>query len=348
VDADGDEPVTREQPLSPVDAAPAGPDISELRLDEQIELRHLRYFLAVADAGSMTEGARRLQLAQSPLSQQIRQLEARLGVTLFERARGRAAQLTEAGHVLYVRAQQIMGALDEASEEVRGVASGSSGRLRFGAVPTIAPHLTRPLQSFAQRYPQVMVLFREAGAERLAAEIQSGDIDMGFARLPIPPTDIDVRVLWEEEFLLALPPDHYLAHMEELPLKAIADERFVAFDRQKAWYLFQIIEAACEKEGFRPRVVCDGASFLTVARLVGAGYGVSVLPRSAVEPIRRPHPVMVPIAGKPVKTAIAGLYPKRSNPAPLITAWIDHVDQWIHSAPEEGGMPAGMGGKVSS
>jgi DNA-binding transcriptional LysR family regulator len=186
------------QGLPPVDddGPDGGPDISQLRLDEQVELRHLRYFLAVADAGSMTEGARRLQLAQSPLSQQIRQLEARLGATLFERARGRAAQLTEAGHVLYLRAQQIMAVLDEASEEVRGVASGASGRLRFGAVPTIAPHLTRPLQSFAERFPQVMVLFREAGAERLASEIQSGDIDMGFARLPIPPTDVDVRVLW--------------------------------------------------------------------------------------------------------------------------------------------------------
>jgi DNA-binding transcriptional LysR family regulator len=295
----------------------------------------------------MTEGARRLNLAQSPLSQQIRQLEARLGATLFERGRGRAAQLSDAGRVLYVRAQQIMATLDEASEEVREVTSGSSGRLRFGAVPTIAPHLTRPLRSFAERFPEVMVLFREAGAERLAAEISSGQIDMGFARLPIPPTDIDVRVLWEEEFLLALPPDHRLADRPELPLKAIADERFVAFDRQKAWYLFQIIEAACEKEGFRPRVVCDGASFLTVARLVGAGYGVSVLPRSAVEPIRRPHPVLVPIAGKPVMTAIAGLYPKRSNPSPLITAWTEHLEAWIHSSPQEGGLPANLASSIS-
>jgi DNA-binding transcriptional LysR family regulator len=310
------------------------------RLDDQIELRHLRYFLAVADAGSMTKAARRLSVAQTPLSQQIRQLEGRLGVTLFERGRGRAAQLTEPGRVLYVRAQQVMATLDEAAEEVRDLASGSSGRLRFGAVPTIAPHLTRPLSSFAERFPEVMVTFREAGAERLAAEIASGQIDMGFARLPIPPSDLDVRVLWEEEFLLALPPDHRLAEHRELPLGAIAGERFVAFDRQRAWYLFQVIEAACEKAGFRPRVVCDGSSFLTVARLVGAGYGVSVLPRSAVEPIRRPHPVLVPIAGTPVTTAIAGLYPKRSSPSPLITAWTEHLEAWIGSSPREGGFPA--------
>src|SRR6476620_4522558 len=112
-------------------------DVPQLRLDDHIELRHLRYFLAVADAGSMTEGARRLSLAQSPLSQQIRQLEQRLGVTLFERGRGRAAQLTQAGQVLYGRAQQIMATLEEASEEVREVATGRSGRLRFGAVPSL-------------------------------------------------------------------------------------------------------------------------------------------------------------------------------------------------------------------
>ena len=316
------------------DGAGDGP---ALRLDEQIELRHLRYFLAVADAGSMSEGARRLKLAQSPLSQQIRQLEARLGVTLFERARGRAAQLTDAGHVLYVRAQEIMATLDGAADEMRGLATGSTGRLRFGAVPTIAPHLTRPLASFGARHPEVEVLFREAGAERLAAEIHTGEIDMGFARLPIPPAEIDVRVLWEEEFLLALPLDHPLADADELPLSAIAHEPFVAFDRQKAWYLFQLIEAACEKEGFRPRVTCDGASFLTVARLVGAGYGVSVLPRSAVEPIRRPHPVLVPIAGKPVTTAIAGLFPRRSTPSPLMAAWIEHLENWIHTSPQDAG-----------
>src|SRR5712691_5894586 len=114
-------------------------ELGQLRLDGDVELRHLRYFLAVADAGSMTEGARRLNLAQSPLSQQIRQLEQRLGVTLFERGRGRAAQLTQPGQVLYERAQQIMATLEEATEEVREVATGRSGRLRFGAVRTIAP-----------------------------------------------------------------------------------------------------------------------------------------------------------------------------------------------------------------
>lgn len=319
-------------------AGPEGPSgAASMRLDEQIELRHLRYFMAVADAGSMSEGARRLNVAQSPLSQQIRRLEARLGVTLFERARGRPAQLTEAGQLLYVRAREVLATLEGAAQELRGVADGTSGRLRFGAVSTIAPHLTRPLASFARRHPDVNVVFREAGAERLAAAIHTGEIDMGFARLPIPPAEIDVRVLWEEEFLLAFPLDHPMAEADELPLSAIAGEPFIAFDRNRAWYLFQVIEAACEREGFRPRVVCDGASFLTVARLVGAGYGVSVLPRSAVEPIRRPHPVLVPIAGKPVKTAIAGLFPRHSSPSPLLASWIAHLEEWIHTSPQDAG-----------
>lgn len=320
---------------------PAGgtPDLDalvHLRVDEHVELRHLRYFLAVADAGSMTEGARRLHVAQSPLSQQIRQLEGRLGVTLFERGPGRAAQLTEAGRVLHARAQQIMTVLDEATEEVREVAAGSSGRLRFGAVPTIAPFLTEPLRRFAEGRPDVLVLFREAGAERLAAEVRSREIDVGFVRLPIPPSDVDVRILWEEEFLLALPPDHPLAAADELPLAAIAGERFVAFDRQKAWYLFQVIEAACEAAGFRPQVVLDGASFLNVARMVGAGYGVSVLPRSAVDPIRRPRPVLVPIEGRPVTTPVAGVQARGVGPSPLTREWLEHLEKWVHDTPARG------------
>ena len=307
-------------------------DLPQLRLDDQVELRHLRYFLAVADAGSMTEGARRLSLAQSPLSQQIRQLEARLGVTLFERGRGRAAQLTQAGQVLYARAQQIMATLDEASEEVRQVATGHSGRLRFGAVPTIAAQVTEPLRAFCHRFPLASVTFREAGAERLVSELQSADVDMALARLPIPPADVDVRVLWEEEFHLVVPPDHPLAGRRRVRLSEAARERFVVFDRRKAWYLYQLVEAACSREGFQPRVVCDGASFSTVARLVGAGHGVSVLPPSAVEGLAEPRPVTVRIAGRPVVTAVAGLFRRNSVPSQLTAAWLDELEAWAGAA----------------
>jgi DNA-binding transcriptional LysR family regulator len=313
-------------------------DVPQLRLDDHIELRHLRYFLAVADAGSMTEGARRLNLAQSPLSQQIRQLEQRLGVTLFERGRGRAAQLTQAGQVLYGRAQQIMATLEEASQEVRETATGRSGRLRFGAVPSLAPHLTEPLQAFGRRFPQASVTFREAGAERLVAELLGGEVDTVLVRLPIPPADVEVRVLWEEEFLLAVPPEHDLAGRDHVRLAEIAHERFVAFDRRSTWYLFQLIETACEREGFRPRVVCEGPSFATVGRLVGSGYGVSVLPRSAIEPLRWPRPVAVPIEGRPVVTAIAGLSRRHSVPSQLSAAWMEHLEEWASGAGRRDGV----------
>ncbi len=322
-------------------------DVPQLRLDDHIELRHLRYFLAVADAGSMTEGARRLSLAQSPLSQQIRQLEQRLGVTLFERGRGRAAQLTQAGQVLYGRAQQIMATLEEASEEVREVATGRSGRLRFGAVPSLAPHLTEPLQAFGRRFPQALVTFHETGAERLVGELLGGEVDMVLVRLPIPPADVEVRVLWQEEFFLALPPDHPLASRSTVRLAEVAHERFVAFDRRTTWYLFQLIETACEKEGFRPRVVCEGPSFTTVGRLVGAGYGISVLPRSAVEPLRSPRPVIVPITGSPVITAIAGLSRRHSVPSQLSSAWMDHLEEWARQAPGDAAGSAVRPGAVA-
>jgi DNA-binding transcriptional LysR family regulator len=310
-------------------------DLPQVRVDEPIELRHLRYFLAVADAGSMTEGARRLSLAQSPLSQQIRQLEQRLGVTLFERGRGRAAQLTQAGQVLYARAQQVMATLDEASEEVREVATGRTGRLRFGAVPTIAPHLTEPLQAFCLRFPEASITFREAGGDRLVSELAAGEIDLALVRLPIPPADVEVRILWEEEFHLAVPPEHPLAERESVRLSEVAHERFVVFDRRKAWYLYQLIEAACEKEGFLPRVVCEGASFTTVARLVGAGFGVSVLPRSAVEPLAEPRPAMLAIDGRPVMTAIGGLSRRHAVPSQLSTAWMEQLEAWAQLGPGE-------------
>jgi DNA-binding transcriptional LysR family regulator len=306
-------------------------DQPPVRLDGNIELRHLRYFVAVAEAGSMSEGARRLHLAQSPLSQQIRQLEQRLGATLFERGPGRAAQLTQAGEVLYARARQIIANIDEVSQDVREIATGTSGHLRFGAVPTIAPHLTGALQAWCDRYPRATVTFREAGALRLVTELQEHEIDLALVRLPIPQVDVNVRAMWEEEFQLALPPGHPLAGARTLRLSDIAEERFIAFNRQKAWYLFQVIESACEREGFTPRVVLDGASFISVARLVGAGYGVSVLPRSAVEPIRAPRPVLVPIENRPLVTTIAGLSRHGSSPSGLLQSWLDDLERWVRT-----------------
>jgi DNA-binding transcriptional LysR family regulator len=311
-------------------------DDAQLReISSSVKLRHLRYFLAVAEAGSMSEAARRLKVAQSPLSQQIRQLEDRLGAVLFERGRGRAAQLTEAGEALHARAAQIVASVDEASAEVREIATGASGRLRFGAVPTIAPHLTDALAAFCSRHPEASVVFREAGALRLVSELQEREVDLVLVRMPIPELEVDVRNLWEEEFLLALPPDHPLAGERSLSLRAIAGERFVAFNRKKAWYLFQLIESACMREGFRPRVMVDGASFLSVARLVGAGYGVSILPRSAVDPIREPRPALVPIEGRPVVTTIAGLTRRGSRPSGLLEGWIRELERRAadHGAP---------------
>lgn len=326
-----------------------GKDLAQLRLDDQVELRHLRYFLAVADSGSMAEGARRLSLAQSPLSQQIRQLEQRIGVTLFERGRGRAAQLTAAGQVLYARAQQIMETLDEAAEEAREVASGSSGRLRVGAVPTLAPHLTRPLRAFGARYPNALVTFRESGAERLVGLLCAGEIDLALVRLPIPPADVDVKTLWEEEFQLAVPPGHPLEGRPSVALGEVADERFLAWDRKKAWYLYQLVERAFDKEGVRPRMVLEGASFITVARLVGAGYGVSILPPSAVEPIGQPRPSMVPIEGTPVVTPIAGLSRPGSTPSELLAGWLENLERWGPGGATAAGRPqSGMSPSAES
>lgn len=261
-------------------------------------LRELECFTAVAEELSFTRAARKLHLAQPPLSRHVRALEERLGTRLFDRS-GRKVALTAAGAVFYEETRTVMPQLIRAGETTRRFASGQTERLRLGFVSAVlSPELVEVLRSFREQHPQVQLLMQDLPpAEQLAA-LRHGTLDGGFIGLPPAKSTPGIQMLpWREEALTAFVPfGHPLATRRQIDLRALAGEALVAVSSEAAPAFSFYLRTVCGQAGFRPRIVLESPRAQAVAVMVAAGTGIALLPASlsrvvggaaAVVPIRK-------------------------------------------------------------
>lgn len=253
----------------------------------RIELRHLRYFAAIAEAGSFSAAAAVLGIQQPPLSQQIRDLEQSLGFSVFERDR-KGVTLTAGGETLLAHARELLAAADRAIIESRMSAQGKAGFLDLGFTSSAVSHAGTPrlIRHFRERFPKVEVRFKEANAARLTEMVNRGDIDLAFLRRPV----LDIAGLRyqrvdDEPMLLVLPHQHRLAVTEgkrasPVRLGSLRDESFILVRRPGAMGMYSAFIDACRHQGFEPRVVAEVEQMLTNIALVAAGLGISVVPAS--------------------------------------------------------------------
>ena len=248
-----------------------------------MELRHLRYFVAVAEELHFGRAAARLHIAQPPLSQQIRQLEADLGVRLFERTRRRVA-LTHAGAVYLAEVRRLLAELDAAGERALLAQQGEVGLLALGFVGT-ASYAVLPgiLRAYRARYPGVEVTLHELNSAEQQAALERGQIDAGLVRLAGRSPSLAHEVLRREPFVVALPDGHPLAAAPALALADLAGERFVLHPRGGSAGFYEQIVAACRQQGFTPTVVQEATEMLTLVGLVAAGLGISLVPASVAQ-----------------------------------------------------------------
>ena len=249
-----------------------------------MELRHLRYFIVVAEEGHVTRAAQRLGMQQPPLSQQIRALERELGVQLFRR-KPRGVELTDAGKVFLERSREILDDVDRAFASTRRTARGEQGRVVVGFTSSAPfhPFVPRVIRAFREMSPLVSLILEESGSSELVQGLHNESIDAAFIRSP--EADLDgllVRPLLEEDMVVALPAGHRLARDEHvpLPLDALASETFVLYKRPGGPGLYDTIIAACRNAGFSPRVGQEAPRILSTLNLVAAGIGVSIVPAS--------------------------------------------------------------------
>ncbi|MBR1218753.1 LysR family transcriptional regulator [Bradyrhizobium sp. U87765 SZCCT0131] len=248
-----------------------------------MELRHLRYFVAVAEEGHITRAAERLGMQQPPLSQQIRALERELDVQLLRR-KPRGVELTDAGRALLADAQAILAHVDHAFATTRRTARGEEGRISVGFTSSAPfhPFVPRVIRAFRESYPLVALTLEESGTNELIDNLRNERVDAVFIRTPVSdPQGLVITALLEEAMLVALPDGHRLAQKHDaLALSALASETFVVYRRPNGAGFYDAIMAACLAAGFSPLVGQEAPRIVATLNLVAAGLGISVVPAS--------------------------------------------------------------------
>ena len=244
-----------------------------------MELRHLRYFRAVAEELHFGRAAERLHIAQPPLSQQIRQLERELEVSLFTRST-RRVELTAAGEAYLKRAVAVLDAVDDAGQQARRISQGVEGHLTIGCVGSatysVLPRLVRALRD---ELPHVEIGIRgEMLAPAQLDALRAGDVDIALLRPPVDDVAIRVEVLRRDRLIAALPAEHPLAQRDLLRVGDLRGEDFIAHAGQGRSVMGGLLVAICADAGFAPRIRHEVSETSTLVTLVAAGLGVAVVP----------------------------------------------------------------------
>jgi DNA-binding transcriptional LysR family regulator len=263
-------------------------------MDRDIELRHLRYFVAVAEELHFGRAAERLHLAQPPLSQQIRKLEDLLGYALFTRT-SRSVSLTPAGEALLQRARRTLRNVQRDIDETRSIGHGDVGSLHIGfigsAMLTTLPGIFR---SYREAYPRVRLHLHESFTALVSEGLENGSLDAGILRDGDPMEGMHVTTILSEPFVAVLPVSHPCAKQKTVSIGALRDEPFVYYPRSAGARAYEKPLALCEEHGFRPQIVQEASHWLTILRLISAGFGVSIAP-ACVRRIASAQVVCIPL-----------------------------------------------------
>ncbi|SDV50365.1 LysR family transcriptional regulator [Chitinasiproducens palmae] len=263
-----------------------------------MELRHLHYFVAVADTLHFGQAAETLHISQPPLSRQIALLEEELGVTLFERSR-RHVRLTAAGERLRRDALDILSSVERAKRNALAAGLGESGTLSvgfmFAAAYSVVPQLTR---AYTSAYPQVEVRLRESIPTLLADDLRAGDADVGIMYPPAQRDGLALRTVYREPLVVALPSWHPLAATGTCEIAQLRDESFIISPRKASAYIYDLIVGHCEDAGFTPRIRLETNFQQTIVNLVGQGLGIALVHRS-IASTRPAHVTFCELADAP-------------------------------------------------
>ncbi len=275
-------------------------------MDHDIELRHLRYFLAVAETLHFSKAAQRLGMAQPPLSQQIRRLEDLVGHRLFDRTT-RGVKLTLAGQLLAESARTTLDKVHDDLAQVRRLGRGEEGTLTVGFSGSVMfTALPAAIESYRRQYSKVELRLRELVTSAQISALLEGTLDLAFLRDGDPTDGIEMTTLLREPYVAVLPQGHALTRKHSIGTKDLRREPFIFFARRMGPLAFDRTMACCEAAGFRPNIVQEAPQWPTLVRLVAAGLGVSLAP-ACVATIAIPGAVYRPLPATCRTTIDAGI-----------------------------------------
>jgi DNA-binding transcriptional LysR family regulator len=295
-----------------------------------MELRHLRYFIAVAEEGHITRAAERLGMQQPPLSQQIKAIETELDVQLFRR-KARGVDLTDAGRALLDNARVVLAQLNQTFETTRRTARGEQGRICVGVTPTgpFHPFVPRVIRAFREAFPLVSLTLEESLTNDLIERLRNEKVDVAFLRTLVPgPNEFAISPLLEEPMVIALPRGHALAQRSSadagVPLKALAGETFLVYGRPPWMGQYEAVVAECHAMGFTPRVGQEAPRVTSALGLVAAGLGISLVPAS-LQRLNMDGVKYRRLSGNTRPKAILSLVTRRADISPVVARFVNLV-----------------------
>ena len=283
-----------------------------------MELRHIRYFLAIAEEGNFTRAAAGLGIGQPPLSLQIKDLEKEIGAVLFRRS-VRGAELTPAGRAFLEAVKDMPTHAERAISLARRASRGEIGHLTVGFTASSAFNTLVPgtVKAFRHAYPGVEVALVESNTMPLVAGLTDGKLDIAFLRSgDATGKNLKVQQILEEPLVIALPTDHRACREAEVDLAHLAQESFILFSRDIGPDLFDTITGILHKAGINPQVHQLALQFSSIINFVAAALGVSVVP-APLSQLHIPGVAFRPITGQSAKTFLALAY-QRSNTSKLV------------------------------
>jgi len=301
-----------------------------------MDFHQLRYFHAVVRTGSFTRAAEQLGIGQPALSQQIRTLEKKIGTPLFERL-GRSLRLTGYGEALRLPAENILQQVPLAEDSLRNLQEGVRGRLRIGVIPTILPYWIAPrIVDFRRAFPEVDLQLIEDPTPRLVEQLQSGDLDIAVASLPVKNPDIVCSELFREPLFLAVAKDHPLAGKSEVELRAFMNEPLLLL--KEGHCLRDNVLMACTRASAELQSVFETNQLESIFQLVQAGFGITLVPAMAAS--GRAACALIPVKGAPTRRV--GYLRARRH---VVTKPMRELTAWLRRA-AEGTCPPGGNGPV--
>jgi LysR family transcriptional regulator, salicylic acid-responsive activator of bsdBCD len=273
-----------------------------------IDIKQLKYFLTIVEEGQITRAAKKLHMAQPPLSQQLKQLEETLGVILLER-NGRKLELTEAGKILYQKAKHLLQQLDETILEVKETDHGMRGVLSIGCVKSCFSYIPKTIRLFQQTFPNVKFHIREGDTFLISEFLKNREIEIGIVRLPINSEDYEIIQLPSDPFVAVMPKNwNDVGH--PIQMKDMKDIPLLLLHRISGKGQYEIVVNECKRHGFEPNIVCECPDVTILLSLVAAGVGATIVPKSAVTLFQIPEITVLEIADSSIKAEAAIIFEK--------------------------------------
>jgi DNA-binding transcriptional LysR family regulator len=310
-----------------------GPPVSPYQFPARLDLRHLRYFVVVAEEGNFHRASDRLNVAQSALSRRILELEKELGLQLFHRT-AKGVDLATAGTIFLDHARRIVDEAERAKAHLKRLSAGKIGTLRVG-MNRVAPQLvlvSQAIRAFRQAHREVDLRLLPMPSEQQVDALLAGELELGFlSNRPAHSTDFDYLTVLKDSFILALPAEHPLAEAETIRLRDLADIDFVFFTRATGPAAYDRLIAAFAAQGMAPRIVQESRTEDAQLGLVAAGMGATFTFSSIIDRYAREDLVFKPVADLDIRVDI-DLAWRKSDGSPLRKQFVDMIATKLRAA----------------